>query len=161
MAPPCTPLMAAEDPLRPPLLHALFYRPEPDEDDDDEQGWDGDSPGTPPTDGDPPKIEESPKAEEPVSSEDRGTKKVRFNLQVQVFLLQPPPDPDARRGPWETMARDRLRFARRRALLRPVLDPVLQPAHRERVWERLQRGESLRDPPRTPLLEEPPQEPPG
>lgn len=75
---------------------------------------------------------------------------VRFSLQVQVFLLQPPPDPDARRGPWETLARDRLRFARRCALLSPVLQPILQPSHRERVWERLQGGESLWGPPSPP-----------
>lgn len=135
MAPPCAPLMAAEDPLHPPILNALFYRPEPDEDDDDEQGWDGDTPETPPADGDPPNTGEPPNNEEPGSEEvhPRSTKRVRFSLQVQVFLLQPPPDPDARRGPWETMARDRLRFARRCALLRPILEPILQPSHRERI----------------------------
>ncbi|XP_065606256.1 protein phosphatase 1 regulatory subunit 15A [Cyrtonyx montezumae] len=171
MSPPCTPLMAAEDPLQPPLLHALFYRPEPDEDDDDEQGWDGDTPETPPADGDPPTVREPHDTEEPLSDEEcppRSTKKVRFSLQVQVFLLQPPPDPDARRGPWEMLAHDRLRFAHRRALLRPLLEPILQPSHRERVWKRLQhQEESLRDPPppplpplRSPLLEEPPWDPP-
>lgn len=82
---------------------------------------------------------------------------VRFSLQVQVFLLQPPPDPDARRGPWETLARDRLRFARRCALLSPILQPILQPSHRERVWERLQGGESLWGPPSPP----PPQDHPA
>ncbi|XP_042750894.1 protein phosphatase 1 regulatory subunit 15A-like isoform X2 [Lagopus leucura] len=152
MSPPCAPPMAAEDPLQPPILHALFYRPEPDEDDDDEQGWDGDTPETPPADGDPPKTVEPLNTEEPASNEDhpRNTKRVRFSLQVQVFLLQPPPDPDARRGPWETLARDRLRFAHRCALLSPVLQPILQPSHRERVWERLQKGESLWGPPGPP-----------
>lgn len=48
------------------------------------------------------------------------------------------------------MARDRLRFARRCALLRPILEPILQPSHREHIWERLQGGESLQDPPQEP-----------
>ncbi|XP_042750893.1 uncharacterized protein LOC122194050 isoform X1 [Lagopus leucura] len=78
MSPPCAPPMAAEDPLQPPILHALFYRPEPDEDDDDEQGWDGDTPETPPADGDPPKTVEPLNTEEPASNEDhpRNTKRV-------------------------------------------------------------------------------------
>ena len=82
MSPPCVPPMAAEDPLQPPILRALFYRPEPDEDDDDEQGWDGDPPETPPADGDPPKTVEPLNTEEPASDEDHPRNAKRVSATV-------------------------------------------------------------------------------
>lgn len=41
----------------------------------------------------------------------------------------------ARIGPWETLARDTVRFQNRISRTAAVLDPVLQPCHRERIYK--------------------------
>lgn len=41
----------------------------------------------------------------------------------------------ARIGPWETLARDTVRFQNRISRTAAVLDPILQPSHRERIYK--------------------------
>lgn len=44
---------------------------------------------------------------------------------------------EARKGPWETLARDRIRFQLRIQRLETVLTPILTAEHRDKIRKRL------------------------
>lgn len=60
-------------------------------------------------------------------------KQVRFQAEVLVFAV----GCEERRGPWEELARDRARFAKRCGDIEHILSSYLQPEHRRRVYLRI------------------------
>lgn len=67
-------------------------------------------------------------------------KEVRFVAEVQVFVV----GCEERRGPWEELARDRVRFAKRCSEIEQVLSSCLQREHRRRVYQLLSQSEEER-----------------
>lgn len=68
-------------------------------------------------------------------------KKVRFAEGKSLTCVHPMIAWDfalrsARIGPWETLARDAVRFKNRIGRTALVLDPILQPSHREKIYKR-------------------------
>ncbi|KAJ6644043.1 Protein phosphatase 1 regulatory subunit 15A, partial [Pseudolycoriella hygida] len=88
---------------------------------------------------------ESENEDDVMSSETAGTnapdsgfeeRKVRFNLIPVVHVLRTwtYAHKVARKGEWEQIGRDRVRFLDRIRRLEPVLLPVFESAHREKVY---------------------------
>uniref|UniRef100_A0A182WMK0 PP1c_bdg domain-containing protein n=1 Tax=Anopheles minimus TaxID=112268 RepID=A0A182WMK0_9DIPT len=76
-------------------------------------------------------------------------KKVRFNSKPVVHIMRVWNFAyrQARKGDWETTARDNERFQKRIAELEPVLTPALQPALRDKIYaERFSGQEHTRNP---------------
>ncbi|KAF5306573.1 hypothetical protein FQR65_LT07300 [Abscondita terminalis] len=75
-----------------------------------------------------------------VTSDDSPTKKVRFANPDQLCEVHPMVQwsyayRNARKGPWEQYALDRMRFQNRINNSKPVLEYVLQPAHRNEIYK--------------------------
>jgi hypothetical protein len=71
------------------------------------------------------------------SAQQHDERKVHFNdlIEIHTMVTWNYAYRSARKGPWETMARDRFRFHDRIRKIEIVLDQVLNTSHRRRIYE--------------------------